>query len=103
MVAVNGNFKYSAISTIKDAATNKFSIFPNPAINYIGVTITSSPLPTIVKLVNQSGQVLQQKNINSTSVSFVTLTVKGYPKGIYYVQVIHADGTIQAKQVLIAN
>jgi len=80
------------------------NIFPNPARTYLNVTLGSTYTSDLtLKLVDGSGQVLQERKLSQAAGTTVSLPVSAYPQGHYYLQITGADGTRQTNKVLIAR
>ncbi|MBS1917589.1 MAG: T9SS type A sorting domain-containing protein [Bacteroidetes bacterium] len=103
MVDLDGKYSYSEIKVVKASLINGLSIFPNPAKDYINVSVGGSSSSLTIRLINQSGQILQEKIVNSASSSVVSMPVYSYPQGNYYLQVTSADGSQQTSKVLITR
>ncbi len=100
----DGNRKLSDIKFVRGSLIQGFKFGPNPASDHVGITfggdITSN---VIVRLVNQYGAILQQKQITNAAGSTVLLNVNNYPAGIYTLQVKSAEGSQSAFRVLVAH
>jgi hypothetical protein len=103
MVDIDGHFGYSEVKVVKTTLIAGFSIFPNPAKDYINVSLNGSASALKIRLINQSGQILQEKSVNSSSATIVSIAVYSYPQGSYYLQVSSADGSQQTSKVLITR
>ncbi|MBS1933800.1 MAG: T9SS type A sorting domain-containing protein [Bacteroidetes bacterium] len=103
MVDLDGKYSYSEIKVVKASLINGLSIFPNPAKDYINVSVGGASSSLTIRLINQSGQILQEKIVNSASSSVVSMPVYSYPQGNYYLQVTSADGSQQTSKVLITR
>ncbi len=102
MIDINGNATYSYIIAIKNTeAIAAVKVYPNPAAEYINVSVNNNAAGTTILLINPLGQVVQQKTINNTSI--VSFVVSHYLSGRYYVQIKKPDGTVQTTKVLIAR
>ncbi len=103
MVDLGGAQKYSSISVIRSTLVQNISVFPNPAKNYIYVTLGGSVATAGLRLLDLNGKVLQELRLNaSSSNTTVTLPVGGYTQGIYILQALKADGSSQSTKVIIS-
>ena len=102
MVDLDGKISYSAIKAVHASLIKGISFYPNPAIDNVNISLTGNTAEVTIKLMNQSGQVLQERKagINATMVS---LNVQQYPRGIYILTASAADGTEQTGKLMIAR
>ena len=103
MVDLDGKYGYSEVKVVKSSLINGLSVFPNPAKDYINVSVGGSTSSLTIRLINQTGQILQEKVVNNTSSSVISMAVYSYPQGNYYLQVTSADGSQQTSKVLITR
>ncbi len=101
MVDLDGRYGYTEIKVIRTSVITGITIFPNPATDYLNVSVGGSASELTVRLINISGQVLQEKKVNSTSATTISIPVHNYPEGSYFIQVAGSDGTQQTNKVLI--
>jgi len=98
----DGRSSLSPVKAIRASAIARVSVFPNPAINYVNISIPASELGTAhIRLFGQSGQLLSEKNGAGGTIQ--TFSVGNYPPGDYLIQVISSDGTKQISKVLISR
>ncbi|HTS43870.1 MAG TPA: T9SS type A sorting domain-containing protein [Puia sp.] len=104
MVDKDGRYKYSDIVGVRGAASNGISVYPNPVSDIVNVSIGYNITGELkVVLMNQVGQVLQQKQITNPAGSILTLQVGGYPQGTYILQVTGSNGSRQVNKLLITH
>jgi hypothetical protein len=102
MVDLNGSYVFSPISVVRSALVQNISVFPNPARNYINITLGGS-VPTVnVRLIDFTGKILQEQRLNASSLNTtISMPVSGYAQGVYILQAIKADGTKFSTKVTI--
>ncbi len=104
MVDKSGKTVFSDIRTISNALISGISFFPNPAKEYVNVSIGQSANTEIaVSLMNLSGQVLAEKKLSGANAATVSFPVSQYPAGIYILHVSAADGTRQNRQIIVSR
>ena len=104
MVDADGKYKYSEIKVVRGSLTAGLKVFPNPAKDYVNVSIGSDITSSVtIRLVNQNGQLLQEKKLSHAGNTIVSFSVNNYPQGNYLVQIIGSDGTKQTNKILIAR
>ncbi|MBS1659415.1 MAG: T9SS type A sorting domain-containing protein, partial [Bacteroidetes bacterium] len=100
LVDKDGKFAYSDIKVVRNGMISSVSVFPNPARDYVNVTVNGS---AIVRLLSQSGQTLQEKSVTSAGSTTISLPVSSYPQGNYLIVAIGPDGSTQVSKLLISK
>ena len=104
MVDKDGKFAYSEVRSIRVGIVTSVSVYPNPAHDYVNVTLAgSSTEGMVIRLFNQSGQVLLEKNVSNAGGTTIPLAVSNYPEGNYIVVVTAADGSRQVNKLVITK
>lgn len=104
LVDRDAKFAYSEVKTIRNGMITSVSVYPNPAANFVNVTLAGSATQTaVVRLLSQSGQTLQEKTVNNAGGTTISLQVGGYPQGNYLVVVVGADGSKQVTKLMISK
>jgi hypothetical protein len=100
MVDMDNSFDFSEIKTVRAAFTANVKVYPNPASNFVHVSLTANA--SVVRLLNTAGQVLQDCKLvgNATTTSF---DISSYTAGTYMVQVLSTDGSSRSNVLLIAK
>jgi len=107
MVDLDGKSEFSGIRVIHSTSlVNRVSLFPNPAHDYVNVSLgagAGSTTEVTVRLINQSGQVLQEKKAVSGNGAVLSFPVQQYATGLYILSVVGADGTHESSKLLISH
>jgi len=104
LVDIGGKYAYSQIRVVRTSLIQGLSVFPNPSHDYVNITLGTEYSGAItIRLVNQFGQVLQEKRLSNVAGTTVSFQVSTYSQGNYYLQVIQSDGTQQTGKVLISR
>jgi len=106
LVDLDGKYDYSQVKAVRNGLITSVSVYPNPARDYVNVTLAASSLQgqgAVVRLVNQTGQLLQEKSVTSANGTTVALSVSSYPQGNYLIIVLGADGSKQVSKLLISK
>ena len=104
MVDKDGKFAYSEVRSVRVGIVSSVSVYPNPAHDYVNVTLAgTSTQGMIIRLFNQSGQVLLEKNVSNAGGTTIPLAVSNYPEGNYIVVVTAADGSRQVNKLVITK
>ncbi|HXB94615.1 MAG TPA: T9SS type A sorting domain-containing protein [Puia sp.] len=103
MVDKDGKYAYSEVKSIRVGVITSVSVYPNPARDFVNVTLGNTSGFTLIRLYNQGGQLLQEKNVNNAGGAIIPLAVSSYPEGNYIVVVTGSDGSRQSSKVIIAK
>ena len=100
----DGRPTLSQVKVVRTTPIASVSVYPNPATNYVNVTIPATETSAVdIRLIGLSGQLLAEKNVSGAGGTVQTFTVSNYPPGNYLIQVLHSDGTKQVSKVLISR
>ncbi len=90
------NYVVSAIESVDNSSS--ISIYPNPAVNSIQITIKDKQLlSSKVSLINSNGVVVKQIISNNT---ISTLNISALAKGVYIVRVV-SDKAVYTKKLIL--
>lgn len=103
MVDKDGVYKYSDVQAIRMGLVTAVSIYPNPARDNVNITLGNASGNTLIRLYNQAGQLLQERNVSNTGGSIVTFAVGNYPEGNYVIVAIGEDGSRQTSKLVITK
>jgi hypothetical protein len=104
LVDKDGTYKYSTVQSVRLGLVTSVSVYPNPARDYVNITLGGNSNESMnIRLFNQSGQVLQERNISNAGGTTVPLAVSSYPEGSYIIVVTGADGSRQISKLMIAK
>jgi Secretion system C-terminal sorting domain len=103
MVNEDGSFGYSEVSVMSLNAAMVFNVFPNPANQYVNVSVGRVSEHAVIHLFNQSGQTVFVQQLNNGSGSTVMVPVNHLSPGIYTVQVLSSDGSQQVASIIIVR
>ncbi|MGK0363328.1 MAG: hypothetical protein ACI85O_000373 [Saprospiraceae bacterium] len=89
----NGAYRYSEIKRLEfDLDINAVSVFPNPTVNEIKVALHAYLGEQVtVTLLNQYGQILEEKRFGELTDELPSFEMKSYPEGLYFIRV-QAEG-----------
>jgi len=104
LVDKDGKYTYSTVRAVRNGQIGAVSVYPNPASNYINVAIGGKATDNVlIRLYNQSGQLLQSRNVPNAGGTTVAFSVGGYPTGNYLVVINAPDGSKQVSNVLVSK
>jgi len=102
MIDLDGSAVYSEVRVIETAAINHISFFPNPARDFVNVTLGGMSTSTAtIRLINQAGAVLQEKKAQAGTT--VTFSLQQYTTGFYVLSVMSSDGVHESSKLLISR
>jgi hypothetical protein len=105
LVDRDGRYGYSEVKIVRTSTlVNNISFYPNPARDYVNVSLGQASATEItVRLINQSGQVLQEKKAVGGNGTTVTFPVQQYATGLYILSVASADGSHESSKLVISH
>ncbi len=104
MEDLDNSYQYTQIVAIRTSVVNNISFFPNPARDYVNVSLGQTPGATVtIRLINQSGQVLQEKQAEAGSNTILSFPVQRYATGLYILSVSSSDGFRECSKLLISR
>jgi hypothetical protein len=104
IVDLDKKSEYSTIKIVRSGLITGVSVFPNPAHDYVNVSVAGTENNTLsIRLLNQAGQLLAEKKVSNAGGSTVSLPVSTYPTGNYLIVVKGSDGTQQVTKLVVAK
>jgi hypothetical protein len=82
------------------------SFFPNPARDYVNVALgnaINTAETVTVRLINMSGQVMQEQRTSATAGTVLSFRVSNYASGVYILSVAGENGFQESRQLLISK
>lgn len=104
MVDLDNSFTYSEVKVVRASTISQISFFPNPARDYVNVslgTTSAATGATSVRLINLAGQVLQEQQVTPAPGAVVSFHLSNYATGVYILSIVRADGSQESRQFLI--
>lgn len=99
IVDLDGSVEYSEIRQIGGTATSVVSVFPNPATDFVKVSVSGKG-QTVVQLLSLSGKVMDQRKVAESN-SVVNFSLNGYAGGLYIIRVVYQSGDSESFKVLV--
>ena len=78
-----------AVKIVEHNAADSFTLYPNPANNFITINMEASNKAIAVKVYSVAGSVVFSEKINNNAASQITVNTSEFNKGIYAVEVIY--------------
>lgn len=104
MVDRDNKYKYSWVKVVRGSLIEGYSVFPNPTRDNINVTVSANASEELTfRLVNQNGQVMQERKFSHAAGTTVTMPVSNYPQGSYILTIVGNDGRKEVSKILIAR
>lgn len=86
---LDGRFTYSPVIKLANQAESQVTVFPNPAKDFVTVTVGNNLLNSVATLHDATGKIIQSFTIPTTS--FI-INLENYPAGIYFLKT--AEGKV---------
>jgi hypothetical protein len=104
MVDLDAKYGYTAIKVVRSGSVSSISFFPNPARDFVNVSLGSGTSGQVtVRLFSQSGQLVQEKNVESATGAVVTFPLQNLSAGFYLISVISADGSRETSKLVVTK
>lgn len=106
LVDIDNSFTYSVVTVIRTATIGAISFYPNPARDYVNVSLGTgirNGQTVSVRLVSLSGQVMQVQNTAAGDGTVVSFRVSNYPAGVYILSAVGQDGTRESRELVIGR
>lgn len=96
-------FTEAYISNIEDQLSNSFTIYPNPASDYINIRIQDQNYNKMsCSIVDLNGQIIYTELLRTGIAEFVRMEIPSIVSGVYLLE-IRIDFTLYCKKILIRN
>jgi hypothetical protein len=104
LVNMDDSYMYSQVVVMQSATIAKVSFFPNPAHDYVNVSLGETTGSQVTILLSSiSGRLMQEKTTATGSGVVVTFPLFNIASGMYILTVVKADGTRESSPVLISK
>jgi len=106
MTDLDNSYGYTEVKVVRTSIVSAVSFFPNPAKEYVNVSLGTTNGTTAkvdVRLINMAGQVMQEKTAQAGAGVVVTFAVGNFPAGVYILSVVDANGTRETRQLMISK
>ncbi|HEV3411813.1 MAG TPA: T9SS type A sorting domain-containing protein [Puia sp.] len=104
LVNLDDTYTYSEEKVVETAAVARISFFPNPAHDYVNVSLAgSSGKAVTVLLTSISGRLMQEKTAAAASGAVVTFPIQNVASGMYILTVVNSDGSRESSPVMISK
>lgn len=102
LVNMDDSYMYSQVVVMQSATIAKVSFFPNPAHDYVNVSLGETTGSQVTILLSSiSGRLVQEKAAATGTGVVVTFPLQNISSGMYILTVVKADGTRESSPVLI--
>lgn len=106
LVDIDNSFTYSEENVIRTSTIGAISFFPNPARDYVNVSLGNalqSGQTVSVRLVSLGGQLMQEQHTAAGAGTVVSFRVSNYAAGVYILQVVGQNGTQETRELVIGR
>jgi len=102
MRSTNGLSNNSPARMVKIAPSATISMFPNPANNFVHVSLNDSDSEANITLITPLGQVMASSTVGNGAHSTTTFNITNYPAGVYFVR-LESGENIFTSMLVIAH
>ncbi|MBL7739553.1 MAG: T9SS type A sorting domain-containing protein [Chitinophagaceae bacterium] len=105
IVDIDGEYSYSkvVILTTESAEATYYTLYPNPARNFINVASASGQFRKVaIQLMDNTGRVLTTQSFMLNNTSPATIPVSKYKSGLYYLVITDEQQSVKQK-IIIAD
>ena len=85
------------MTSVKENATKPIRLFPNPAQDWLSLSLSHHEINTL-SILNTFGQVVQRHTVNN--INNLVINISELPKGIYTIQAENHQGYVNAQQFI---
>ena len=107
MVDLDNSFKFSPITSVEYGSSKEvlFSVFPNPAINELFVSLIAPKHETAeLKIIDVLGRVIYHQPINlEQGFADHQISTTNFENGFYFVNVYYEDKTSESIKIIISH
>jgi hypothetical protein len=104
MVDLDGKYKYSPVKVVRGSLIKGFSIFPNPAREFVNVSVSAdAPSQLTFRIVNAFGQTMLDRTFTNAAGTTISLPVQNFPMGSYILTIAGKDGSSNVNKIMIAR
>ncbi|HSZ84401.1 MAG TPA: T9SS type A sorting domain-containing protein, partial [Puia sp.] len=103
MVDKNGSHSYSNVEVVTMNSIGAFRIFPNPAKDFVNVTLDHVSGSSTIRLFNFSGQTVFTQQLTKENGNAISIPVQNLAQGTYMLQVSGAGGSLHTGKVIIVR
>ncbi|QRR02471.1 T9SS type A sorting domain-containing protein [Dyadobacter sandarakinus] len=95
----DGTFAYSKINSLRFDENLLVNVFPNPTAEILTLKVADWSKVTYVEIINGQGNSVY----HSGAIPLQSISVKGLPKGLYFLRIILSDGSSVTRKIAIGN
>jgi len=100
MVDLDNKIAYSDVKSIRASVIASVKVYPNPATDFINITLDAKAGNSVIRLINQSGQVVIVKSVAANS-GIVTMSLKQCQNGTYVIRITDDKGSDQSIKLMV--
>ncbi|MEO5966811.1 MAG: T9SS type A sorting domain-containing protein [Ferruginibacter sp.] len=98
-VDLDGRFSYSNVITVKNNNAELFSVYPNPAVDFVTIkTSLNNNTKINYRIINANGKLVKEGNLFNSN---IRIDLKNVAAGVYFIKVTDANGKAETKTINI--
>jgi hypothetical protein len=87
-------------SAVDEKFPGEITLYPNPNHGSFRISATEMTGDFIIRIVNNSGQLVYNRTLNAEQISNETIDVQHLPRGIYHLLLQNNDSVLRTKLVI---
>lgn len=99
----DGTAHYSNVQTVQFKDIGNFSLFPNPANDYVNVYLKESSEEVVIRVINLQGEEVNMVRFDNQFSPFYQLDLSDIPSGHYFIWVMEAGKRPRTKALMIGK
>ncbi len=100
---INGGNNLSSIKTVILPVTSKMIIYPNPARNFINISINQQHTPYSIRMLSSDGKIMWLSNKLFSGNSIRSINISSFSPGTYLIQCINDKSFVQSLPFVILH
>ncbi len=94
------NVNVNSVVSVKDLSNNSLQVYPNPSADIFNINLDGLTKVSDIYLLDPMGRIVRHESIRNQQQLIQTLSVSDLKEGLYFVQVICAEGKIVAPVIV---
>lgn len=98
-VDLDGRFSYSNVVSVRNNNAELFSIYPNPAVDFVTIKTSLNTNTKInYRILNSSGKLIKEGNLSGSNIK---INLGNVAAGLYFIKVTEPNGKAETKTINI--
>jgi type IX secretion system substrate protein len=102
MADLDNKVVYSDVKSIRSASMATIQVYPNPATDFVNITLDAKASNTLITLINQNGQVVIEKKVSANS-GVINLPLTQMQAGLYVIKMSDDKGAAESVKLIVQH